>query len=142
MSYSDYHMEEHFMACAAIGGLPDYIPAEWHDRIKIMTDERGLHFIWTGWSNGKGHGKVSINGEAKYVHRVVVERVDNITLATDDIVDHLCRHRGCINRACLEVVTMKENTDRGLGKDYQFKPAEEYEDPATRYADPLDKVFG
>lgn len=152
--YTDYHMENHIRDnCLVINipwpfdfrdMLPHYIPREWHDRIRVLHDEKGVHFIWTGWSDGKGHGKISKKGKAKYVHREVIESVDGIVLASDDIVDHLCRHRGCINRDHLEVVTMKVNTDRGLGKQCQFRTAEEYAQAyvpwSIRYRDPIDAL--
>lgn len=109
--------------------IPDYIPENWHDRIRIVEDDKGVHFLWTGWSNGKGHGKVSIGGKSLYTHRHVVERVDGITLRRFDIVDHLCRYRGCMNREHLEVVTMAENTRRGLGLIHQYKKQEKYTAP-------------
>ncbi len=139
MCYTDYAAEEHHIVPFSI---PAYVPSAWHNRIEVLFDEKGVHFLWTGWSNGKGHGKIKIDGETCYVHREIVERVDGIVLKTEDIVDHRCRHRGCINRDHLEVVTMAVNTERGLGVHSQFKPAEEYEDPLDRYRDPLDRAFG
>ena len=102
--------------------LPNYIPAKWHNRIKIELDERGVHYIWTGWHNGEGHGKVQINGKARYVHRLIYAAVHGVVLGRFDYIDHLCGHKGCINVTHLEAVTPKANTDRGPGKQTQFKP--------------------
>lgn len=92
--------------------LPSYIPGAWRDRILVVYDARGVHYIWTGWHNGQGHGKVSVAGKVKYTHRIIFENVSGIKLKRFDYVDHLCKHKGCLNFDCLEAVTPKENTAR------------------------------
>jgi hypothetical protein len=82
--------------------------------------------VWTGWNNGKGHGKFSFKGRDHYTHRHSFELANNVTLETEDIVDHLCRNRPCWNPDHLEHVTMGVNTMRGLGVHSQFKPRSDY----------------
>lgn len=77
--------------------------------------------VWSGWNNGKGHGNARVNGKKVYIHRHSYELANNVTLSTDDIVDHLCRNRPCWNPDHLEHVTMGVNTARGLGAFTQFK---------------------
>lgn len=95
---------------------------------------------WLGWSDGKGHGKFSLNGKGVYVHRHSYELEHKIALAPERVVDHRCRHRPCWNPLHLEDVTSKENTDRGLGKLYQFKPDDSYAD-AERSTRELYEAF-
>lgn len=108
--------------------LPSYIPEAWHNRIRIEIDERGVHYLWTGWSNGEGHGKVRVKGKAVYVHREVIRLKTGVPVPKNKVVDHLCRHRPCMNFDCLEPVTVAVNTYRGDGAYYQYKKAQE-EDP-------------
>ena len=106
--------------------LPDYIPREWHDRIRVVLDEKGVHYLWTGWNNGEGHGKVSVDGKAQYTHRIICSRVQGRPLSKGEVVDHNCRHRPCLNGDHLEPVTVSVNTNRGNGIYYQFKRSHEY----------------
>lgn len=106
--------------------LPDYIPREWADRITILEDERGRHYLWTGWNNGEGHGKVRIDGKACYTHRIIVERVRGVVLGTLDYVDHKCERKACLNYDHLEPVTPGENVARGPGRHWQYKKRDYY----------------
>lgn len=106
--------------------IPDYIPEHWHDRIKIVEDERGIHYLWTGWNNGEGHGKVRVEGKQVYTHRYVYSKVHGIVLRTLDFVDHLCERKPCVNVNHMEKVTPAINTARGPGKFWQFRCREEY----------------
>lgn len=107
------------------------IPAGWLNRTYACEDywfENSPCLMWTGWSDGKGHGKFSRNGKGVYVHRHSYAEHRKIELAPEKVIDHRCRRRPCWNPLHLEDVTSKVNTDRGLGKLYQFKPRNSYED--------------
>ena len=106
--------------------LPAYIPVQWHDRVKVIMDDRGVHFLWTGWNNGKGHGKASIAGKVVYCYRWVWEQVAGEPIPVGHVIDHTCERKACINFDCLEPVTMGVNTYRGPGRHHQFRRAEEY----------------
>jgi hypothetical protein len=83
--------------------------------------------LWNGWSNGKGHGKFKLCGKTLYLHRHSFSLANATTLDTDDVIDHLCRRRACWNPFHLENVTMKVNTNRGIGAQHQFRRREEYD---------------
>lgn len=102
--------------------VPDYIPHEWLDRIKVMADDKGVHWLWTGWNNGEGHGKVRVNGKAKYTHREIWERVTGTKLLRSQYVDHKCEHKPCLTFEHLEPVLPGVNTQRGPGRHTQYKP--------------------
>lgn len=106
--------------------LPDYIPPEWGDRIYVVQDDRGTHYVWVGWNNGEGHGKVRIAGNVQYTHRFIYERVNGVKLTRFDYVDHKCEHKGCINADHLEAVPPGVNTYRGPGRFNQFRTRDEY----------------
>jgi hypothetical protein len=66
---------------------------------------------WTGYKTATGYGRVQ---GTKYAHRVAYElQVGPIPDGLE--IDHLCRNRGCVNPAHLEVVTHQENQLRGNG---------------------------
>lgn len=123
MREAEHAMLAHFAGALAI---PDYIPPEWHSRIRVEVDDRGIHYLWTGWNNGEGHGKVSIAGKPYYTHRLVYERHHGVRLSRFDFIDHLCERKACLNRDHLEAVPPSINTYRGPGRHSQFRPKEAY----------------
>jgi hypothetical protein len=71
-------------------------------------------WIWTASTTPAGYGKVRINGQLRYAHRVAYERhMGPIPEGLE--LDHLCRVRRCVNPAHLEPVTHRENMLRGEG---------------------------
>lgn len=73
---------------------------------------------WTAYKNPAGYGRaVGPDGRKQYVHRITYELFVG-PIPEGLTVDHLCRNRGCCNPAHLEVVTRRENIQRG-GKSLQ-----------------------
>ena len=124
-----------------------FILPVWHGRIQIVpapevsrvygrTIEGGPCCLWTGWSNGKGHGAVRIKedtwkrgdgrGRRVYLHRHSYEKHHGISLFPSQAVDHLCRNRPCFNPYHLECTSHLENHLRGDGVSTQFKPKDQY----------------
>lgn len=101
--------------------LPSYIPVKWADRIKVIVDSKGIHFMWTGWNNGEGHGKASWKGKVVYCYRHVYETVTGVKLKTLDYVDHLCERKPCLTFEHLEPVPPGINIIRGRGRRTMFK---------------------
>ena len=60
-----------------------------------------------------GYGRFRINYKHTFTHRFIYEyyygKINNSL-----VLDHLCRNRKCCNPKHLEVVTQKENINRGL----------------------------
>lgn len=104
--------------------LPSYIPREWWDRVEVVVDERGVHYCWTGWNNGEGHGKAKVDGRTVYTHREIYERCSGVKLGRFDFVDHGCERKPCMNFDHLEAVPPAVNTARGPGRHTQYRAEE------------------
>ena len=77
-----------------------------------MKAFKGDCWIWEGRTN-KGYGRLRINGQSFYVHRVYYEmQVGPVPAGME--LDHLCRVKLCYNPAHLEPVSHRENILRGV----------------------------
>lgn len=83
-----------------------------------LVPETGC-LIWVGWSTGKGHANVSIDGRTVKVHRLVWALANNRPVPENHLVDHQCRVRPCVNPVHLLPVTNQENTHLGAAVLYQ-----------------------
>jgi hypothetical protein len=79
----------------------------------IPVTESGC-WLWTGYVDSYGYGRISVNGRAMLAHRYSYEcHKKPIPLGLQ--IDHLCRVRCCVNPEHLEVVTNTVNVLRGVG---------------------------
>lgn len=69
---------------------------------------------WTGSLDGQGYGRLRPPGRNLRAHRLSCI-VHGIPLTVDQVVDHLCRNKRCVNPAHLEPTTVQINTARGEG---------------------------
>lgn len=69
--------------------------------------------IYNGCKTHHGYGHVKDDGKMRMAHRVVYEH-HNGPVPEGLELDHLCRNRACVNHEHLEVVTHKENVNRGI----------------------------
>jgi hypothetical protein len=70
--------------------------------------------IWQGGLNSLGYGQITVDVKKHQVHRLVYEaKVGPIPEGL--VLDHLCRHRACVNTDHLEPVTERVNILRGTG---------------------------
>lgn len=86
------------------------------DRLVARTeiDNTTGCWIWTGFTNEKGYGRMWVAGKLQRVHRLSwLEHGHQI--GQGERLDHLCRNRACWNPAHLEPVTNRENILRGEG---------------------------
>lgn len=67
-------------------------------------------WLWSG-AKVRGYGVASLDGETRYVHRVMYE-LDVAALGDGDTIDHLCRVPSCFNPEHLEAVSRAENSHR------------------------------
>lgn len=98
--------------CLRCGRVPgaDGLPARFWAQVE--TRPSGCA-VWTGYTIWNGYGLMMLDGKTTTVHRIAYQARHGVTLRRDQLVDHLCRNRLCVNVAHLEVVTNRENCVRG-----------------------------
>lgn len=69
-------------------------------------------WLWTGFRDRMGYGRLNIRGIPVLAHRVTYELV-NGAIPDGLEMDHLCRVPACVNPSHLEAVTRSVNARRG-----------------------------
>jgi len=74
-------------------------------------------WTWIGAVNHNGYGSFFWQGKTELAHRLSY-RILVSELSAEEICDHLCRNRACVNPKHIEPVSHAENVRRGeSGKD-------------------------
>lgn len=84
------------------------LPARFWSKVRVL--DNGC-WEWTGTVARYGYGDYWHNGKVQRAHRVAYEAL--VGPITDETLDHLCRHRPCVNPSHLEPVSNVENVMRG-----------------------------
>lgn len=71
---------------------------------------------WKAGRTAAGYGKVTINQQHHYVHRLAYEELVGPILP-EHLVHHVCRNRACYNPAHLELATNATHADNGPAKE-------------------------
>jgi hypothetical protein len=71
-------------------------------------------WVWTGLLTGRGYAATRVGNCTKAAHRIYFEE-RNGRIPKGMVLDHICRNIRCVNPDHLEIVTVKENTMRGIG---------------------------
>lgn len=65
-------------------------------------------WLWTAALNTYGYGHFNVNKKGNGAHRIAYQ-ITVRKLTTDQILDHICRVRHCVNPSHMRVCTNKEN---------------------------------
>lgn len=76
--------------------------------------EVGDCWLWLGYRDEDGYGRIKVDGHSRGVHRIVYDELVG-PVAEGLTLDHLCRVRHCVNPDHLEPVTKRVNDLRGYG---------------------------
>jgi hypothetical protein len=79
---------------------------------KIDKEGKGDCWLWVGELSHNGYGRMWTSEKHPQAHRISFEHFKG-SIPKGLVLDHLCRVRNCVNPEHLEVVTVKENTNRG-----------------------------
>jgi hypothetical protein len=81
---------------------------------KVAVEPSGC-WSWLGYHFWHGYAGIAIGHSGAYAHRVAYQLFRGPLPTTRKLtIDHLCRHRWCVNPEHLEVVPMHVNQERGL----------------------------
>lgn len=87
-------------------------PAE---RLLTRTSKTDTCWLWRGCLDSNGYGRMQVNYETLYVHRLSWETYRG-EIPRGSQIDHKCRVKFCVNPGHLKIVSNKENSEnRGPG---------------------------
>lgn len=66
---------------------------------------------WTGWHRDQGYGYMKVDGVMVEAHRVSY-MLHHGPISPDQVIDHTCGNKPCVNPAHLEAVSQSENCKR------------------------------
>lgn len=69
-----------------------------------------------GWRNQRGYGKAWVDGQNRFVHRVIYEQHIGRKLGPLEIVMHICDNPKCCNIDHLHLGDLKENAQDSVAK--------------------------
>ena len=66
-------------------------------------------WLWSGWNDGRGYGRVRLGGKVCKAHRIVYETANGVKINDGLVVRHKCDTPSCVNPFHLLVGTHADN---------------------------------
>jgi hypothetical protein len=66
-------------------------------------------WVWKGYIDKSGYGRLSINNRSEWVHRISFYIYNGFFPKDGMVVDHICRNRKCVNPEHLREATQRQN---------------------------------
>jgi predicted DNA-binding protein (UPF0251 family) len=111
-------------SAAAASGRPTLREEDLNEKTRARVErllgrktERNVNgcLEWTGATNGKGYGRIGVDGRMMAAHRVVWQLVHGI-LPTGMLVCHRCDNRRCVEETHLFVGSARDNALDAISK--------------------------
>jgi hypothetical protein len=110
-----------YSECMRTGRPPT--PADQRFWLKVHKKGLGGCWLWLATKDSHGYGVFAIVKEKRHrcvgAHRWAYERLV-APIPQGLVIDHLCRVRHCVNPTHMEIVSVRENTLRGVGITAQY----------------------
>lgn len=81
----------------------------WANKVELREGERC--FFWMGAADPRGYGKIQVDGQLLYAHRVSYELHKGL-IPEGMYIDHRCSTPNCVNPAHLDAVSPGDNVRR------------------------------
>ncbi len=86
----------------------------------IKTTDKNSCWLYSGYKSKGGYCQFWSNGKTVLAHRYSYELHKN-KIPSGLVIDHLCKTRNCVNPKHMEVVTLEENSLRGITSQNNLK---------------------
>ena len=84
------------------------IPTAVHRRFDIDVDKAGDCWVWLGYVESTGYGRLVVNGKNRYAHRIAYQlHFGEVDERAE--IDHVCRNRACVNPDHLRPTSRSQN---------------------------------
>jgi len=83
---------------------------------KVSFDSDNDCWLWTASGNGRGYGRIKINGRNESAHRVAWEIYHGKTIPYGKVICHTCDNPRCVNPKHLFIGTQRDNVRDAVNK--------------------------
>ena len=66
-------------------------------------------WLWSGWNDGRGYGRVWLGGKMRKAHRTAYEAANGVKITDGLVVRHKCDTPSCVNPSHLLIGTHADN---------------------------------
>ena len=91
------------------------VPARFWNKVEV--GDKINCWLWLGYKNRDGYGRMTINRKVRNAHRVSWQMHNNVRIPKGKIIRHKCDNPSCVNPYHLEIGTHADNgRDKAIRK--------------------------